>query len=135
MADVDPVRTDLISRWERVLAGAPEVHEAVLWAEEEMDSFEWRDEVTLQGLNWLHDLWNYPRRELDDNSRERCSAIYQAWREEVSRFEADPVEWNRNYALGFVRRLPESMRERAASDFVRDGMLTDRDVVEFRFNN
>jgi hypothetical protein len=106
ITDTDPMRIELEKRWERVIAGRSEVRAAVLWAEEAMGSFGWRDEITFQGLSLLHDLWDYPHPALDDEGRKKCAASYRSWRREVARFEADPTGWNRNYALEFVRGLP-----------------------------
>lgn len=118
---IDPIRDELRSKWAALLRGETTPRSAALWAQEQLDVESWADEVTHQGLQLLHDQRDVEP--ADGAARSLLFRQYWDWMEVVHWFGDNPAAWNRNYALTFVYRLPQSMRSRAAAVFVDNGML------------
>jgi hypothetical protein len=133
MKGTDPVRGELRGRWAALLAGEITPARAASWAQYQLIQESWTDEVTHQGLQLLNDHRTAEPGDLEARASQFRS--YWDWMEVVQWFEDDPIAWNRNYALNFVSRLPASMRPRTVASFIKSGMLSEADIVEFRLRS
>jgi hypothetical protein len=119
----NPIRTELRARWERLLAGAPEVSETVEWAQLQLGDY--GDEVNFNGLHHLSDLWDVTTPELDAERIQAWSARYRAWLEQAQAFDDDPILWNRQWALAYIERMKDLpvLQAKLAKALADDGMI------------
>lgn len=127
---MDSLRQQVRAHWQSVIDGHLSARDAAQWAERFLSDY--YDEINFVGLMALVDLfrveWEYAQGIEADRQFER----YWGWMERAAQFDDDPAEWNRNWALNYLRRLAGHLSDERMSEiaeqFQLDGFLTADDV-------
>ncbi len=128
------MRELLRSQWRALIDAEITREQATAWAQLQLTTESWTDEVTHRGLQLINDRVHDGWSTVDDDVRAELLAIYGCWMDDVRSFEEDPATWKRIYAVNVVRGLPVPMRLRAIDDFRASGYLAPGDDVEFRLD-
>jgi hypothetical protein len=105
---MEPLRNEVRVRWQAVIDGELAAHDAAAWAEEWVARYD--EEVTFQGLMCLIDLYQVGWEHPDEAAREIQFRRYWNWMEVVSQYDDNPAQWNRAYAINFIRAVGGHVR-------------------------
>lgn len=124
-----PFRVELIDRWSAFLDGHATDAETAQYVDLRLADYG-PEELVHDGVLLLNDdrLAGRPGGSTATASWSR----FDAWRQEVASFDADPARWNRNWAISYLERVLPGIKHERRGRFL-DAMsdkLSEGDVVE-----